>query len=61
MGQPKLQVLPIPTSVRLPAQECGDLKLILLVLVMHRRRLPAMLVETLRRRPFGVFGHRFGT
>lgn len=44
-------------SVRLAAQEGRDLKLILIHSLLHRS-LPAMLVEPLRRRPFGVFRNR---
>ena len=44
-------------SVRLPAQECRDVELILLARVMHRG-LPAMLVEPLRCRTPGIFGDR---
>ena len=55
------QAPPNTASVRLPAQEGRDLELILLILVMHRRRLPAVLVKALRRRPLGVFGHGLGS
>ncbi len=46
--------------VRLPAQEGRNVELVFLASVMHRR-LPSVLVETLRRRTLGVFGYRFLT
>ena|SRR5271170_6668202 len=45
-------------SVRLAAQEGRDVELIGFRRIMHRRRLPAVLVKSLGRRPLGIFGYR---
>ena len=45
-------------SVRLPAQECRNVELILLAVVMHSC-LPSVLVQPLRRRTLGIIGDRF--
>ena len=44
-------------SIGLPTQESRNVELVLFGPVMHRG-LSSVLVQTLRRRPLGVFGHR---
>ena len=58
-GEPKPAAAspPIIRSLRLPAQKRRNFELVLVAVVMHRS-LAAVLVETLRTRPLGVFGHR---
>lgn len=48
------------SSVRLPAQEGWNVELIRFSRVMHSTG-PAVMVQSLRRGPFGVFGDRLGT
>jgi hypothetical protein len=44
-------------SIRLPAEERRDIKLVFLAAVMHRH-LPTVLVQSLRGRTLGIFGDR---
>ena len=44
-------------SIRLPAEERWDIKLVLLAAVMHRH-LPTVLVQSLGRWTLGIFGDR---